>query len=71
MVVANETFTAGSMISYFCGVNDSHFEVVSSVCTEEGRWVPDPINFTCENNQSNKGISHGKKNIIVQLILFN
>ena len=68
-VAANESFTAGSMVSYYCGVNDSHFEAVSSVCTKEGRWVPDPINFTCENRQNNKGISHRKNyTIIVQLL---
>ena len=56
IVAANESFTAGSMVSYSCSVNDSHSKVVASVCTEEGKWVPDPINFTCNNSLSNKGI---------------
>lgn len=52
----NETFTTGSMVSYTCKMKNSHSEVASSVCIEEGKWIPDPLNFTCENSQITEGI---------------
>ena len=52
----NETFVIESVVSYTCSVNDSHFDVATSVCTEESKWSPDPLKFTCKNNQNTKGI---------------
>ena len=58
-VKVNETFSTGSIVSYTCKMNNSHSEVAYySVCTEEGKWIPDPLNFTCENSWITEGI-HG------------
>ena len=55
MIVLNETFTSGSVVSYTCCGEYSNSDVATSVCTEEGIWAPDPLNFTCKNNTSTKG----------------
>ena len=43
------TTTVGSMITFYCAKGLTPNHTVSSVCTSEGKWEPDPTQQTCSN----------------------
>ena len=50
IVELNHNLSNGSvMVFYYCnGSSGSNTNVITSVCTEAGNWIPNPTDYTCE-----------------------
>lgn len=63
-VVINETnhinFTVGYLLTYFCirSTLNAVVDTATSVCSEEGIWIPNPVEYTCEDFPNSKGKHH-------------
>ena len=60
-VIINETnqnFTVGHLLTYYCNRSSSGFvatNTATSVCTERGKWIPNPVEYKCESLPNSRG----------------
>ena len=66
-VVVNGTnhinFTVGYLLTYFCNRSSSNTvaKAATSVCAEGGKWIPNPLEYTCENLPNSRGKHHATR----------
>ena len=44
----NTTYTEGSVIRFYCVESFIQNTTVTSICTSEGEWNPNPTNYNCQ-----------------------
>ena len=55
---SEQNFTVGSVVVYYCNGSSPNTDATTSVCTERGKWIPNPAEYTCDGSQLNsKGIN--------------
>ena len=50
IVELNRKVKNGSILVYYCNESSSDTDAIISICTEEGKWIPDPTEYTCEQS---------------------
>ena len=50
-----QNFTIGSVVAYYC---KDHNSSATSICSEGGKWIPDPAEYSCEAIPDSKGTNN-------------